>query len=66
MTLYTTLDWVANFQFDNVNFMLDSKMVVNLFRIGIDDITKFGCIIYACKHLCQNNFQNCHVEFSRR
>jgi hypothetical protein len=29
-SLFTTLDWVANLQFDNVDFVLDSKKVVIL------------------------------------
>jgi UDP-N-acetylmuramate-alanine ligase len=58
---------VANIQFDNVDFLLDSKKVVDSFRTCINDVTEFGCIIYICKQLFQNiNFQNSHVDFSQR
>lgn len=66
MSLCTTLDWVANLQFDNVDFVLDSKKVVDSFRTCINDVTEFGCIIYVCKQLFQNNFLNSHVKFRQR
>lgn len=66
MSFYTALYWVANLHFDNVDFVLDSKKVVDSFRTCINDATEFGCIIYACKQLFQNKFQNSHVKFSRR
>jgi len=53
-------------QFDNVDFVLYSNKVVDHFRTSIDDNIEFGCILYACKLLFQNNFQNSHVEFNRK
>jgi len=66
MSLYTRLDWVATLKFDNIYYVLDSKKVVDSFRTCIDDVTDFGCIMYDRKELFQNNFQNSHVELSRK
>jgi hypothetical protein len=65
MCLYTTLEWVANLQFDNVDFILDSNKVVDYFRTCIDDRIEFGCIMYASKHMFQDSLQNSLIEFSR-
>jgi len=43
------LEWVSNFKFDNVDFALDSKRVVDCVNSHIDDSSEFGCNIYACK-----------------
>lgn len=64
--LHTTLEWTSNLQLDNIDFALDSKKVVNAFRTGVNDNSEFGCIIYACRQLFHNRFQNSHVEFNRR
>jgi len=64
--LHTTLDWISNQQFDNVDFVLDCKKVVDCNHSSLDDSSEFGCIINACKHLLENRFQNSHVEFNRR
>jgi len=64
--LYTALDWTSNQQFDNVGFVLDSKRVVDCVNSILDDNSKFGCIITACKQLLVDRFQNSHVEFNRR
>jgi len=63
---HTTLDWISNQQFDNADFVLDCKKVVNCVNFSLDDSSEFGCIITACKQLLQNRFQNFHVEFNRR
>jgi len=64
--LHTTLNWIANLQYDNVDFALDSKKVADQFRSGIEDNSEFRCIITACKNLFHNRYQNSHVEFNRR
>jgi hypothetical protein len=64
--LHTTLDWIFNQQFDNVDFVLDCKKVADCVNSSLDDSSKFGCIITACKRLLVYRFQNSHVEFSRR
>lgn len=40
-----TLQWMAVLNFDNVDFTLDSKRVVDHFKPDIDDQSEFGCII---------------------
>jgi len=47
--LHTTLDWTSNQQFDNVDFVLDCKKVVDCVNSSLDDSNEFGCIINACK-----------------
>jgi hypothetical protein len=64
--LHTTLEWVSNLKFDNVNFALDSHKVVDSFQTSVDDNSDFGSIINACRQLFQDSFQNFDVEFNRR
>jgi len=64
--LHIALNWISNQQFDNVDFVLDCKRVVDCVNSILDDSTKIGCIIIACKQLLENIFQNSHVEFNRR
>jgi len=64
--LHTTLDWISNQQFDNVNFVLDCKRVVDCVNSSLDDSSEFKCIITACKQLLEYRFHNSHVEFNRR
>ena len=64
--LHTSLDWISNQQFDNVDFVLDYKKVVDCVNSSLDDSSEFGCIINACKHLLENRFQNSHVEFNMK
>ena len=63
---HTTLKWTAKLQYDNVDFALDSKIVIDHFLCSLEDGNEFGCIMYACKQLFEINFQNSHVEFNRR
>ena len=46
---HTALKWMADLHYDNVNFALDSKIVVDHFRSSLDDDSEFGCIMHACK-----------------
>jgi len=39
--LHTTLDWVSIQQFDNVDFALDCKRVVDCANSSIDDSSEF-------------------------
>ena len=64
--LHTALDWISNQQFDNVDFVLDCKKVVDCVNSSLDDSNEFGCIITACKQLLDDRFQNSHVEFNKR
>jgi hypothetical protein len=49
-----------------VDFVLDSKRVVDHANSDIDDNSEYGCIISACRQLLINSFQNSLVEFNRR
>jgi len=51
---------------NHVNFVLDSKSVVDRFNSNLVDSSELGCIIQACRQLFGCNFQNSHVEFNRR
>lgn len=64
--LYTARQWVLDLQFDNVDFVLDSKTVVDHVNFDVDDNSEYGCIISICRRLLQNSFQNYNVEFNRR
>jgi len=45
--LHKTSDWISNQQFDNVDFVLDCKRVVDCVNSSLDDSSEFGCIITA-------------------
>jgi len=62
----TVLEWISDLQFDNIDFALDSKKVVDAFRTTVEDSSEFGCIIGICRQLFQCKFQNSPVEFNRR
>jgi len=64
--LHTTLQWVADLHYDHVDFVLDSKSVVDRFNSNLVDSSELGCIIQVCRQLFGCNFQNSHVEFNRR
>jgi len=64
--LHTTLQWVADLHYDHVDFVLDSKSVIERFNSNLVDSSELGCIIQACRQLFDCNFQNSHVEFNRR
>nr|ABN08690.1 probable reverse transcriptase At2g02650 -, related [Medicago truncatula] len=49
VSFHTTLEWTSYLQFDNVDFALDSKKVVDAFRTCVEDSCEFGCIILACR-----------------
>ena len=65
-TLHTIFQWLSDLQFDNGDFALDSKRVVDHVNSYVDDNSEFGCIIVACRRLLHNSFQNSHFEFNRR
>jgi len=64
--LHTALQWMADLHYDHVDFVLDSKSVVEHFYSNLVDSSELGCIIQACRQLFGCNFQNSHVEFNRR
>lgn len=42
---YQALQWVIDLGFDDMNFSLDSKVVVGAFNSGSNNNTEFGSII---------------------
>jgi hypothetical protein len=54
---HTELEWVVAIHFDNVDFPLDSKRVVDQFKSNIVDNSEFRCIISACRQLLDNSFR---------
>ena len=57
---------MADLHYDHVDFVLDSKSVVDRFNSNLVDSSELGCIIQVCRQLFGCNFQNSHVEFNRR
>ena len=64
--IHTTLQSAADLHYDHVDFVLDSKSVVERFNSNLVDSSELGCIIQACRQLFGCNLQNSHVEFNRR
>lgn len=64
LRLYHTLLWEIRINLDDINFILDSKKVVDYFQRCSVYIIEFGSIMNDCKQLCNLFFQNSHVEFS--
>jgi len=63
--IHTALQWVADLHYHHVDFVLDSKSVVESFNSNLVDSSELGCI-QACRQLFDCDFQNSHVEFNRR
>jgi ribonuclease HI len=64
--LFHALQWLSDMQFDNVNFMLDSKITTDAFNHRQTDVPKFCQVISAYQSLFNTNFSNSKVEFNRR
>jgi len=64
--LYYALEWLSDMRFDNVDFALDSKTIVDAFNHTRPYITEFGLIISACRSMFRLKFTNSKVEFHRR
>ena len=45
--LHTTMYWLAALHYDHVDFVLDSKSVVDCFNSNLQDSSELGCIIQA-------------------
>jgi len=56
----------ADLGFDNMDFILDSKTVVNAFDGGNNNITEFVSIIQNCRQLYSIFFHNFMVDFKLR
>jgi len=64
--LHYALQWLHDMRMDNVDFVVDSKMVADAFNSNRTNVTEFGQIIAACKELFSSSFVNSRVEFNRR
>jgi hypothetical protein len=53
-------------QFDNVDFMLDSKTTTNIVHKNRVDAMEFGHVITTCKNTFASQFTNYRVEFNKR
>jgi len=64
--LFYALQWLVDMQFDNVEFLVDSKITIDAFNSNRQDVTKFGHIITTCQFFFSSYFTNSRVEFNRR
>jgi len=53
-------------QFDNIDFVVDSKLTIDAFNSNHHNVTESGHIIIACQNLFYSHFTNLRVEFNRR
>jgi len=49
--LFHGLQWAADMGFDNVDFILDSKTIIDAFNGGSNNIIEFGSTIQMCRQL---------------
>jgi ribonuclease HI len=56
--LCQALQWVVGLGFDNYDFSMDSKIVVDVFIGNNNTNINFGCIICHCKQMCNTLFTN--------
>lgn len=66
LRLCRALQWVADLSMDNVDFSLDSKLVVDVVNNNNSSNTDFGSIIKYCHRLLSTHFTNSKVKFNRR
>jgi len=52
-------------RFDNMDFVVDSKITVDAILSNKVDVTEFGQIIAACQNTLSSFFTNSRVEFNR-
>jgi len=64
--LHSTLQWLSDMQFDNMDYETDSKLTADAFLSTRNDLSEFGCIITSCRSFFRNFFSNSRVEFIRR
>lgn len=53
-------------QFDDVDFMLDSKTTTNIVHMNQVNAMEFGHVITTCKNTFTSQFTNYWVEFNKR
>jgi len=66
LALFHALQWLQDTRFDNVDFVVDSKITADTVILRRRDITEFGQIIAACQDISSSYFTNFRVEFHKR
>jgi len=64
--LCEALQWVMVLGLHNMDFSLDSKLVVDAVNSTVSNYSDFGSVISHCRQLLNINLHNSKVEFSRR
>jgi ribonuclease HI len=64
--LLYALQWLRDLRKDNIDFVLDSKIVTEAFHRQRTDITEFGQVMSVTRSLFTSSFTNSRVEFNRR
>jgi len=48
LSLFHAFQWISDMQFDNVDFVLDSKTTTDAFHMNRVDVIEFCHVIYNC------------------
>jgi ribonuclease HI len=64
--LLHALRWLRDLRKDNIDFVSDSKIVIEAFHRQRPDVTEFGQVMSVIRSLFTLSFTNSRVEFSRR
>ncbi|XP_058776565.1 uncharacterized protein LOC131650878 [Vicia villosa] len=64
--LLSAIKWVINLGFDNMDFELDAKQVVDSVISVKPNDSDFGAIVDDCRRLITLSLRNSHVKFVRR
>jgi ribonuclease HI len=64
--LCEALQWVMALGLHNMDFSLDSKLVVDPVNSSASNYSDFGYVISHCRQLLNNYLHNSKIEFSRR
>jgi len=48
--LLHVFQWINDMQFDNFDFVLDSKTTTDAFHMKLVDVTEFGRVITTCRN----------------
>jgi len=66
MGLLTAMQWVKDSQLLNVDFEMDSKIVVDSVYGGSNSVSNYMAIINDCRHMLTTNLTNSDLKFIRR
>jgi hypothetical protein len=59
---FNTLQWIADMQFDSVEFAIDLKVTDGAFNSNHREATKFGQVITTCQNPFSTSITNSRVE----